>query len=841
IIKSLLLASKAHLNIFSKNIVSILDSLLVDLSDLDIVRHCQNVFACFCSIHDGSTLSVDQEFRTIYDRVVSRFASIAVHKGDNANRYRMIGLRALEGVVASKALYACDHKAQLNLVLPSIIDTLIDAKDLLQTTVSTEPHSLLSVRRSVSIHVAVHPDNVVSDRDVTAEAIRCLHALFSSHNGANVTLVLGLTFTYMDEQKRWWPSALGVAIITAIVGAILPQYRYMVVNEIIGRMDGKDASSFTPSAVQKLQRKVTLVTALESVLVSSMSLIGMPVLEVLSSLLNILIQSLSQSTHMSNGGEASQLGALELGLQEGLTRSIGGLATHIYYTNQIPHIISHIVGKLSFEIAKEPQPDTMEGVPTPMFHKALLQCLVAVIKTSKDNRHHEANFHGTEVSADLLAPCLGLLLNAHVEVRTGFAQVLVEFLSTEDDEANDLSDDMPVVRARLPSVSGSDLYFRALSHEKLHAYARLPTATPADVNAFYNIFRALFSHFLDDEFIRVVPVLFSIQEWCLESEQEGHDEGADLVTRKRAVAAAIVQYLQHVVTFFEMTAPQEYLDNIKSSRENELQWVQWEDNGVVKAKWEAASEPTNPVLSHPLAREHFVTLLTTNSDRLRVGAERLGAVYNPESQAGLLTSQHGREYGSGVFLPGSPFDTVRGGHRSERSADSRIRVSRHLGDWALPKFIPSSSSGDLTFSSDESATSETANNDDANNALSPGAGAGAGAVGGIYGTKRIGVDTLKAALAAATAQAVAAAYGTDSTGSNTVSKGGDTLPISVQRHPSASVQAHTWRKHMTGSSVSTMASTLASSRPDLADILNTIQTNNATTTAPRMSMVVPPY
>ncbi|KAG0045675.1 plasma membrane localization protein, partial [Linnemannia elongata] len=56
IIKSLLQSSKAHLNIFSKNVVSILDTLLVDLSDLDVVRHCQNVFTVFCSAHDGSTL-----------------------------------------------------------------------------------------------------------------------------------------------------------------------------------------------------------------------------------------------------------------------------------------------------------------------------------------------------------------------------------------------------------------------------------------------------------------------------------------------------------------------------------------------------------------------------------------------------------------------------------------------------------------------------------------------------------------------------------------------------------------------------------------------------------------
>ena len=86
IIKSLLLSSKAHLNIFSKNIAVVLDTLLVDISDFDIVRHCQIVFSTFCSAHDGSTLGVDHEFKVLYDRVVARFAFIATLQGENTNR-----------------------------------------------------------------------------------------------------------------------------------------------------------------------------------------------------------------------------------------------------------------------------------------------------------------------------------------------------------------------------------------------------------------------------------------------------------------------------------------------------------------------------------------------------------------------------------------------------------------------------------------------------------------------------------------------------------------------------------------------------------------------------------
>lgn len=237
--------------------------------------------------------------------------------------FRMIGLRALEGVVSSKALYACDHKAQLNLVLPAILDCLIDSKNGVQIALNSVPDTPAeqSIRRSVSIHIAVHPDNVVSDDDVTAEAVRCLRALFKTPNGSNVKLALGPTFTYLDEHSRWWPSTFGVGIIKAIVISIMPQYRYMVVNELIARIDSVDST--TPDLTLRLQKKATLIAALEAILVSSISLIGMPVLEVLHSLLVTLTKSLSAAFSLTKEGEASQLSSLEAVIQDGLIKSVG--------------------------------------------------------------------------------------------------------------------------------------------------------------------------------------------------------------------------------------------------------------------------------------------------------------------------------------------------------------------------------------------------------------------------------------------------------------------------------------------------------------------------------------
>ncbi|KAG0236210.1 plasma membrane localization protein [Actinomortierella wolfii] len=917
IIKSVMVASKAHLNIFAKNIVSILDTLLADISDFDIVRHCQNVFAVFCNAHDGSTLGVDAEFRSIYDRVVMRFAEIATIKFDQPNtrnRYRMVGLRALSGVVSSQALYACDHKTQLNMVLPSILDILIESKTTLDALEPSDPVVPPSPRRSMSIHQAVHPDNTVLDDDVTAEALFCLRALFKTANGTNVRLTLGPTFTYLDDNMPWWPATFGIGIIKVILNSILPQFRYMLVNELIIRLDAVEAS--TPDPILCLQKRATLISALEAILTSSLSFVGMPVLEVLNSLLGTLTKSLASSSASTKEG---QLAALENVIQDGLVNSIGGLATHIYYSNQIPHIISHLVGKLSNQVGASLQPPTIEGVPTAEYRIALIKCLKAVIRTSKKSGRQSSSFNAVEVSAELLTPCLGLLLESNVSVRTGFAQVLITFLmpaeetpsnatnnannqpSSDDSSSssggsnNDNGEDSGAGSPHSPSVPiiSSDLYFRAAAHQTLHAYACLPMATPADMAAIYGILRALFSHYEDDEFIRVVPLLFSLQDWCLgasSTSAEGdaaapaaatkESEGLDVVARKRSLATVIIIYLQKAVLSYGMNEPLEYLESIKAAREEAGQWmpIYYENQEslarLVNVPWDKPNEAADTaVLAHPLSRDHLITLLTTGSDRFRSAAERFALAYNPESPTGLLNqSGVGSGLASGLFMSANLTGTLSGsavlgggfGHRPERTVDSRIRISRHLDGWSLPKLPQSlgSSAGDLSSTPEEETERVTAAGTATTmTTVSDGSVSGTGTIG----HRHVGIENLKEALAAA---AAANAEGTTTSAacsdaaSSITSQGGvspagtaTTNGTATGRYFPLSIQAQTLKKQqhlqqlqdlaLKGHTDGTLtpASHLAASRPDLANLLNTIHIPAVTASAntSTLSLVTPPY
>ncbi|KAG0309666.1 Coronin-7 [Dissophora globulifera] len=837
IIRSLILSEKAHINLFSKNIVIILDTLLVDMTDFDIVRHCQVVFTCFCAAHDGATLGVDLEFRTLYDRVVDRFATMATLQGDNSNRYRLVGLEALEGVVTSTALYAYDHKAQLSHVLPPILDCLINSKDGIQAVLEEPMHHIAreASRRSMSIHTD-QLEKEVEDEDVTAYALQCVRSLFKCNNkGASVRLALGPTFSHLDEHGIWWPSNPTVSVIKAIVSAISPQFRYMVANELITRIDSADTS--TSDVTLRLQKKATLISALEAILYSPLTLIGIPVLEVLNSLIAALTRSLVGSTSMSKEGDASRLLVLETLIQDGLVRSMGGLVMHIYYSNQVPHIISHIVAKLAYNLGTSPQPETIDGVPTVEYRKALLKCLTAVIKSSKGHGRQESSFHATETSSELLTPCLGLLLDDNAGVRTAFAQALITFLAPDDDgHEAPLGSPAPVV--------SSDLYFRSATHQTLHAYARLSSATPTDMAAVYGILRALFTRFQDDEFLRVVPVLFSLQDWCLQEDiAEGSSQGqevANSVARKRALATVIVIYLQKAVNSYGMAEPGDYLESIKSSRDSDSQWypIYYENQEslarTTSQHWDAPSEPFYPVLTHSLAREHLTTLLTTVSDRFRAGADRFALVFHPESKSDLLKARSSsKELNGSQFLSPTGIQGTHGllGHKGERSVDSQIRVSRLLENWALPKIVPTSTppSSDLAPPRESAEISARADSTQISRRGSIIGGDLFNAGTSTSSHKTIGVDNLKAALSVAhlavdgSGEKGGSIAGSDSRG---VSPGMQRFYMLSGGHGSTQrLKQQQYKSGGFGSSSVSVASNLQVSRPDLADLLNTIQIN----------------
>ncbi|KAF9543027.1 hypothetical protein BGW38_009770 [Lunasporangiospora selenospora] len=241
-----------------------------------------------------------------------------------------------------------------------------------------------------------------------------------------------------------------------------------------------------------------------------------------------------------------------------------------------------------------------------------------------------------------------------------------------------------------------------------------------------------------------------------------------------------------------------------------------------------------------------------------------------------LTPHGGQKaFAGGLYI--TPLSQPGGGpvaHRPERSMDGRIRISRHLEEWALPKIhhhdMTTASSTAMTTSTatlasgqlgvlDEGVEESTETLASATPKRKPSLGisiasGGGGGLGDRAWTptmgKRIGVDQLKAALATA-AQSHSSVDGASETASSTA--GSETRGTTSSPHRSgylhpAYAHSATLARGGGGGGASkqqlmTMAqpSSLASSRPDLADLLNTIQVSAPSTNQSNVSLVTPPY
>ncbi|RUS18408.1 hypothetical protein BC938DRAFT_475983, partial [Jimgerdemannia flammicorona] len=78
IIKALIQSCHRDLNLFSKNVIKILDMIL-DTRDLELVSLACSTFVVFCAHHDGSTLGVDNEFTISYESLVKKFAGFCTY------------------------------------------------------------------------------------------------------------------------------------------------------------------------------------------------------------------------------------------------------------------------------------------------------------------------------------------------------------------------------------------------------------------------------------------------------------------------------------------------------------------------------------------------------------------------------------------------------------------------------------------------------------------------------------------------------------------------------------------------------------------------------------------
>ncbi|CAG8479589.1 1865_t:CDS:10 [Racocetra persica] len=600
IIRALLEACHKNLNLFSKNIVKIITSSL-STNDIDLVACATSVFITFCQYYDGSTLGVDTEFTEIYEGLIELFAKYATIKESDANnekRCRFIGIYALQSAVTSDALHSTSAKVQLRHIVPAILYNLIDDPNGLETLQKANNESVNELRRFSANFTTI------SVKDNTNLAYNCLKQLFKVSNPSYINYSLESAFNFLDDNAMWTQNTFIISLTSTILSS-LKQLEAL-----------PTGSSPTP-------KKVSLVKALTFILTGDIPLVGLSILEVLDCLLRLLLS---------------------------------GLATHIYYANQISDIIEYIIQHLRLhpepiensqhlrlhpeQIENSQQGSShssiMEGCPLPELRKTLLKCLDIVVRTNKENEIRHSEITRCEVPVEVFHSSIDLCMDEDIGVRIAYAQVLARFL----DNGNMPRELKEADSTQLTYFNKPAIYFLNSLHVSLYQYAMLKNSQPADHVALLSLLRALLVRFRADQIIRGIPVVFKLQS-------EAKDENLEGFAQQRTLASVILLYFRDIASVLDIPKLHEYIDGVQAERMDKRQWstyinaISSENNinntNMLKSFEEETLDENNCALQPVdvwLDRQTIVSMLCQHKELMDIGGKdlevRLMTEWKPE-------------------------------------------------------------------------------------------------------------------------------------------------------------------------------------------------------------------
>lgn len=320
-----------------------------------------------------------------------------------ALRWRGAGLQALQSVTSSEAVGA-DGGIQLSIVLPVILHNLHPENEefiaiLQQRSEEDQTDDMESTRRRMSIAtvrttettqepVSGSADDAdrLAEEEVALQALKCLRRIFTTSNRAQIRMATASILRFVcnpdlhrrngaNDIKRFQSSRNWATTVIELVSRWTPvQDRFVILVTIV------ETIVSSPVAEEKLEQQLVLTTLVGWLLRSDINMIGLSIIDVLLGLvqhillllqlggttLNVLphhqqtdaIDLFSEKSKVFDRPASSSAekfgpttGSLSpsksrVELLTKLQRCIGGLATHVYYSDQISDMIATILLRL---------------------------------------------------------------------------------------------------------------------------------------------------------------------------------------------------------------------------------------------------------------------------------------------------------------------------------------------------------------------------------------------------------------------------------------------------------------------------------------------------------------
>ena len=412
ILRALIDKSPRDLPLYAPYVLRIL-GLVLKSRDFSMIEDSIPTFQTFCEHQDVGILVADQELAKQYEEVVKYYASFATKPPSPAKgtlstpvaiRWKAAGLQALKSVSSSDAVGA-DPGRQLDIVIPVLLENLYsnseDRLHSLNQKANAEKESAIRRRMSIATvrtsESAPEPSNppvsaTAADADRLAVeeaeliALQSLKQIFTANNRVQIRLATNSMLRFLMEKPMvgrpgtakaaksgrilHWPTML-VEMVTKWTPV---QDRFIII------VTAMETLVKSPASEENMEKQLTLAGLVESLLGSTINMIGLSVMDVLLGLIQHILLLLQLGGKGSNvlphyqqtdaidlfrgpessrrqttifeeqeEGDVAQASTPSSSRQELLSclqRCIANLATHVYYSDQISDIISAILLRL---------------------------------------------------------------------------------------------------------------------------------------------------------------------------------------------------------------------------------------------------------------------------------------------------------------------------------------------------------------------------------------------------------------------------------------------------------------------------------------------------------------
>ncbi|KKY35221.1 putative protein efr3 [Diaporthe ampelina] len=441
ILEALVEKSPKDLPLFARFVLKILD-LILRSNDITLVESSLPTFDAFCANHDASSLFADQAYLRQYEAVIQQFASLAStqeQQGKNqpskpvAVRWRNAGLEAIKSIASSDALSSVAGR-QLEVIVPMILENLWTDNEgfldvLLQRAnmeekVNTE-HLLKRRNSNATVRTTetggdpnpIALSGTAGDVDKLAEeetgvlAIQCLKQIFVVPNRQQMHMATTALLKFIEERVQQDERVVrtsngqdsGWAIhLFGLVSRWAPmQERYVIL------VTAMDTMIRIQLKEETLRQHIVLTAMIGSLLRSDVNLIGLSVMDIMLGLVQHM-KRLVQMPGDPTGGSSKEVVTPVAQRKELLGRiqqTMGDLATHVYYNEQIIDMVSALLLRLKPAKNTPTANSTAQGEQTDTDTKA------------SDDHHSESPFFLTIAKLTALKAVKGILKIANPKVK----------------------------------------------------------------------------------------------------------------------------------------------------------------------------------------------------------------------------------------------------------------------------------------------------------------------------------------------------------------------------------------------------------------------------------------